>query len=531
MKLQRQISGNRHIAAAKPWRIVGVLTLIGAEALLYGYSYPFFSLALEKRELASWLIGLNASLASVGILIVGPYLPQLIRRFGLKQVVAAMFAISFLSFGVLLLVDHLVMWFLARFVMGTCFAALWTTTEIWLNRVVDDRHRGRIIGASGTLYAMCQFAGPVALGVVGVTGSLPLVVAMAPLAVGVAVALSIRSSERIPDDSEAEQQDERNLTLALSVAGGLVASAFLCGIGETAMQSLLPLYGLAHGFNDAGAAGLVAMFSLGEAVLVAGLGWMADRYGRRLTLRTCVVVATLSTLAIPFSAGRIILLWPVLFFAGGTVAGIYTLGIVLIGQDFRGHKLAVVSTGFAMAYAAGSIVGSAPVGFLIDVFGIEALPVTVAIGFAGLSAYLFIGDDSAERQEQETQPVVPNLKYLEDSHFDDDEVEAAMQVSAAGPAAAPIPDATPFRPTGSSSPSLGSGLRNNALDFPLDNLEERFKRRSAEIAEFVARRQRSREARQDKPASETQRTTPTSQPRSVPENPFAPRRQPGESDH
>ena len=45
--------------------------------------------------------------------------------------------------------------------------------------------------------------------------------------------------------------------------------------------------------------------------------------------------------------------------AGGTVAGIYTLGIVLIGQDFRNHKLAIVSTGFAMSYSAGCIVGSA----------------------------------------------------------------------------------------------------------------------------------------------------------------------------
>ena len=47
----------------RSWRVAGVLILIGAEALLYGFSYPFFSLALEKRELANWLIGLNASLA------------------------------------------------------------------------------------------------------------------------------------------------------------------------------------------------------------------------------------------------------------------------------------------------------------------------------------------------------------------------------------------------------------------------------------------------------------------------------------
>ncbi len=73
----------------KTWRVVGVLILIGAEALLYGYSYPFFSLALEKMGLANWLIGLNASIAGAGILIVGPLLPRLIATIGLRKLVAA----------------------------------------------------------------------------------------------------------------------------------------------------------------------------------------------------------------------------------------------------------------------------------------------------------------------------------------------------------------------------------------------------------------------------------------------------------
>ena len=47
-------------------------------------------------------------------------------------------------------------------------------------------------------------------------------------------------------------------------------------------------------------------------------------------------------------------------------------------QDFRGQRLAVVSIGFAMAYSAGSVIGSTPIGFLMDLFGAEALPITVA---------------------------------------------------------------------------------------------------------------------------------------------------------
>jgi MFS family permease len=371
------------------WRVAGVLTLIGAEALIYGYSYPFFTLALEKRELASWLIGLNASLAGAGILIVGPLLPRLIAGFGLRRLVAVQFAISLLSFAAILLADHIIVWFVARFVMGACFAVLWTTTEIWLNGAVDDRHRGRIIGASGTLYAACQFVGPLVLGGVGVTGSLPLVVAMIPLAVGVVVALSIKPMVGAAEDDEG-LGDTRSLKLALTVAGALVAAAFLSGIGETAMQSLLPLYGLAHGLTDAGAARLVAVFSLGEAVLVAVLGWMADRLGRGLTLKIAAAAGTITMILLPFAIGRPLFMNSVLFLAGGAISGVYALGVILIGQDFRGQRLAIVSTGFGMAYSAGSIVGSTPVGLAIDLFGPQALPVAIAIGFFGLTIFLFV---------------------------------------------------------------------------------------------------------------------------------------------
>ena len=371
----------------RSWRVLGVLVLIGAEALLYGYSYPFFSLALERHGLATWLIGLNASFAGAGILIVGPVLPLLIERLGLKLLVAALFGLSLASFGAMLTTDNLVVWFVARFVMGACFAALWTTTEIWLNGVVDEKNRGRIIGASGTLYAACQFIGPVVLGSVGVQGHLPIAVAMVPLALGVVVALAIRPAYGSADEEE-NLTDTKSLTFAMKVAGALVAAAFLGGIGETAMQALLPLYGLAHGVNESGAAHLVAVFSLGEAVLIAGLGWMADRYGRKLTLLTCSIGAALACMALPFATVSTLTLFPVLFIAGGAISGIYTLGVILIGQDFRGQQLAYVSTGFAMAYAAGSVVGSTPLGYLVDVFGPEALPLSIAVGFVGLTVFL-----------------------------------------------------------------------------------------------------------------------------------------------
>jgi MFS family permease len=286
----------------------------------------------------------------------------------------------------ILFFDSIPVWFAARLVMGACFSALWTTTEIWLNGVVDDRHRGRIVGASGTLYAACQFVGPLILSGTGVAGPLPLVVAMAPLVVGALVALSIPSA--IGEAEEEGEASVEGLLAALTLTGALIGAAFLGGIGETAMQALLPLYGLANGWSESEAPTLVAIFSLGEAVLVAALGWMADRFGRTRTLQLSAIAATTSCLLLPLTIQSSVLVAPVLFIAGGMISGIYTLGVILIGQDFRGQRLAVVSTGFGMAYSAGSIVGATPVGLAIDLFGENALPISIAAGFAALAIYL-----------------------------------------------------------------------------------------------------------------------------------------------
>jgi MFS family permease len=437
------------------WRVAGILFLIAIEAVLYGFSYPFFSLALEKYGLSNWAIGLNASLAGAGILLVGPFLPRAIAFLGLRDLVAGLFFVSLLSFGALLVVDAVAVWFVARFVMGACFAALWSTTEIWLNGAVDDRHRGRIIGASATLYAGAQFLGPMALSVTGVIGLMPLLAAMLPLAVGVAVALCIRSPAEVREDSRSDGIEGAAFVFAL--AGSLIAMSFLAGVLETSMQSLLPIYGLAHGLTDAGASRMVALFSFGEAILVALIGFMADRLGRERTLKLCILPILLVVVALPASIFHISLLGPALFVAGGAISGVYTLGVIQIGQEFRGGRLATVSTGFAMAYAAGAVVGSTPIGLAIDIFGTNALPILVAGGFCALAGLIVVR--ARNRAVAEAAMWVP--------------IAASEEAVDIGPA------------TEITEPTAGSSGERQELD-----LEESFRQRASDLARRRAQEQR-----------------------------------------
>ena len=117
---------------------------------------------------------------------------------------------------------------------------------------------------------------------------------------------------------------------------------------------------------------------------------MADRYGRGVTLKLARDHRDPDDGASPLRRARSAPPRSADLLAGGAISGIYALGVILIGHDFRGRTLAVVSTGFGMAYSAGSIVGATPVGLAIDAFGMEALPIAIAIGFAGLTVFLFV---------------------------------------------------------------------------------------------------------------------------------------------
>jgi MFS family permease len=210
---------------------------------------------------------------------------------------------------------------------------------------------------------------------------------------------------------------------------------------------------------------------------------MADRYGRRFTLLTCALVASVTCGLLPFATGTAATLWPVLFLAGGAISGIYTLGVILLGQDFRGQTLAYVSTGFAMAYAAGSIVGSTPVGYLIDVFGPEALPVSIAVGFLGLAAFLLwpahrTGDEDRARPAENDIDSLPEIKF---------DLSFLFEPPPAGLAPATGDEAPPVAMELPNLPEIEFDLSFVSAEWDLDN---GFRQRAAEIAE----RGRSREA-------------------------------------
>jgi len=366
------------------WSVFGLIVLLATESMISAFTYPFFSLALNAVDLPTWLVGLNASFAGAGIIVVGPLLPRLLSVIGPSRLTALLFGLSFLCFGAIVAVENLVVWFAARLIMGACFAALWAVTEIWLNGIVDDARRGRILATAMVVYTGAQFVGPLMITVTGVSGSYPAAVAMLILALGAVIALFIRDDGNIKSSEKTGHRSGHGFRRAIAENRILFVAALLIGLISATIQTLSPLFGLDNGLSVEGASQLVAVFGLGELAIVIAIGLLADHFDRGHLMRLSAIPTLLIAAALPFISYSTHLFAVALFFAGGILGGIYTLGLIVIGQNYRGIALATVSTGFSIAYSIGAVLGTTPIGYLIDLIGSKVLIPSLGISLVAL---------------------------------------------------------------------------------------------------------------------------------------------------
>ena len=108
------------------------------------------------------------------------------------------------------------------------------------------------------------------------------------------------------------------------------------------------------------------------------LGWLADHMQRQRLLLACIVFTTVGFLFLPNAISHD-LGGPVFAFVLGGVEGmIYALGVILLGQRFRGADLAAASVLFTGMWGAGTMLGPALVGAGMDLLGNGAMTWLIA---------------------------------------------------------------------------------------------------------------------------------------------------------
>ena len=343
--------------------------------LVYGLTLPLLSLVLDAQGISKTIIGLSiVAQASAGVLIA-PFASQLIVRIGAARIMQFATLLAAATLVILGAWQDVYAWFFLRFLLGAAAAILWSASEAVINELADDNWRGRIIGVYGSAGAAGFALGPLVLLATGTAGILPFVVTA-----GLVMLASVPLFWLQNEADESTNKDHLRLLRVFRLVPYIMLLNLTYAAAIEAFIAFFPLFGIHIGLGEARSLSLLTTFALGGVFWQIPLGWLADHVRRHRLLLFCIVFTMVGFAVMPELITRPLVGPAFAFSLGGIEGMIYALGVILLGQRFRGPELAAASVLFTGMWGVGTMIGPVVVGAGMDLFG-DASMAWIIAGF------------------------------------------------------------------------------------------------------------------------------------------------------
>ncbi|WP_295478498.1 MFS transporter [uncultured Pseudomonas sp.] len=363
-----------------PWATYfAVLASVLSVGLAVGVSMPLVSLRLESWGYGSFAIGVMAAMPAVGVLVGAGLASRLAARLGTPQLMRLCLWGGALSIGLLALLPAYPVWLVLRLLIGMILTIVFVLGESWINQLVIERLRGRLVALYGCTYALSQLSGPLLLSWIGT---------QADYGFWIGVALLVSSPLLLLGRGGAPSTEACHVGFAdlLGFCRGLPAIAWavsLFAAFEAMILTLLPVYCLRQGFSSEVALMMVSTVVVGDALLQLPIGMLADRVSRRGLFGGCALLLLVSSLLVPVFI-HTPLIWPLWVLFGASAGGLFTLSLILIGERFRDDALVRANAHVAQLWGIGCLVGPLIAGAGSQWLSGHAVPWLMAAGAFGL---------------------------------------------------------------------------------------------------------------------------------------------------
>jgi len=357
--------------------LIAVIASMVIVNLVYGLTLPLLSLVLDAQGISKTVIGLSIVAQACAGVVIAPFASRLIQRMGAARAMQAATVLAAAMLVALGIVQNVYAWFPMRFMLGAAAAILWSASEIVINELAGDNWRGRIIGVYGSAGAAGFALGPLVLVITGTDGLLPFAVTAGLVALASVPLFWLRGKETEGSDDAAF-----GLMRVFRIVPHIMLLNLTYAAAVEAFIAFFPLFGIHIGLGEARSLSLLTTFALGGVFLQMPLGWLADHMSRTTLLLACVLLTMVGFMAMPEMIGSPVA-GPVFAFSLGGIEGmIYALGVILLGQRFRGAELAAASVLYTGMWGAGTMIGPLVVGAGMDLLGNESMPYLIAGIFA-----------------------------------------------------------------------------------------------------------------------------------------------------
>ena len=144
-----------------------VLASVLSVGLALGVSMPLVSLRLEGWGYGSFAIGVMAAMPAFGVLLGAKVSSRMASWLGTANLMRLCLWAGAVSIGLLAILPSYPVWLVLRLMIGVILTIVFILGESWINQLVVEQWRGRLVALYGCSYALSQLSGPLLLGLIG----------------------------------------------------------------------------------------------------------------------------------------------------------------------------------------------------------------------------------------------------------------------------------------------------------------------------------------------------------------------------
>jgi MFS family permease len=319
-----QVSVARTGATTIPWRVVPPLVSTALIMIGAGVLGSLLPLRFSAMGYSPGVIGLFATAEALGFLVGCLYAYKIIAPVGLERAYATFAGMKAVAILGLHFADGVPAIVPLRFLIGLNAAGLAIIVESWLNALVPNEQRGRVLTIYVLVYGLffgagqlfgqnLNVRGPELLFIAGIATTLALV----PM-----VAIDVRAPV-LPHGVKLE------ILKALRTSPVSVLACLLNGLILTAFTTVGPLFGERIGLDQRHIVMLMACVSLGGLFLQWPIGYFSDKVDRRYALigLGCGILAVAAGLVMVDGQTPFLLLAVLFAIFGGLGESLYAVGV------------------------------------------------------------------------------------------------------------------------------------------------------------------------------------------------------------
>ncbi|MCA1489847.1 MFS transporter [Ensifer sp. NBAIM29] len=365
--------------------LIAAVASITSVGIAIGLGLPLLSIIMEKRGIASTLIGLNSAMAGLASMAAAPLTTKLAHRHGVAPTMLLAIVLAAASALGFFYITDFWLWFPLRIIFHGAITVLFILSEFWINATAPPNRRGFVLGIYGTVLSLGFASGPLLFSILGSDGILPFAVGAGVILLAAIPIYLARNESPVIDEKPG-----RHFMRYVFLVPTATAAVFIFGAVESGGLSLFPIFATRAGFGESQAALLLTVMGVGNFIFQIPLGMLSDTVkDRRTLLSALTLIGLVGALFLPLLVESWFLMALVLLFWGGCVSGLYTVGLSHLGSRLQGSDLAAANAAFVFSYAVGTVAGPQAIGAAMDVTGNNGFAWTIA-AFFGLYVVLSI---------------------------------------------------------------------------------------------------------------------------------------------